>query len=323
MGNVESEDMKYEYDDLTTPEIAGNMFMLALYLILFIINVLQFNRNMKDNRSLIWNNRFIALYILVALACRMVYFSDSFYILDGNNRHNEHPKHLIPILVYVNVSSICFFCVSQFCILICRMWLRMADVIMDQPMNKTVSTILGITIYINPLFLILQIVLEIFEKMAFVAIVVTVNSIVVAILVSVSGWIFRKSLNDYFSGKFILRVQLNVFVICLCYFMRGVYDLSKYFVHTWFTNMRKTQAQDNRSWWYIIFLTFLLVITEYVPILMFTLNLKYVFNHQTPLLPKARGFSTSKDGISNLFQYEKRETAKQSRQSLMEDYYET
>ena len=31
-------------------------------------------------------------------------------------------KHMLPIEVYLNISSVVFFCVSQFCILICRLW---------------------------------------------------------------------------------------------------------------------------------------------------------------------------------------------------------
>ena len=69
-----------------------------------------------------------------------------------------------------------------------------------------------------------------------------------------------------------------------------MYDLTRYFYEDDFIRFRKgpsiQKGPDPDSWSYSIFLFVLLVVIEYLPIIMFLLNLKFVFNHQTPLVPK-------------------------------------
>ena len=83
-------------------------------------------------------------------------------------------------------------------------------------------------------------------------------------------------------------MQLNVLVICICYFARFVYDLVLLLVPKWFTNMRREQAkiEDGHRIYYSLFLFFLLFVVELCPICMFAFNLKFVFNHQAEITPR-------------------------------------
>ena len=77
-------------------------------------------------------------------------------------------------------------------------------------------------------------------------------------------------------------------VICICYFARFVYDLVLLLVLDWFRDMRNASAeqQDGHRIYYSVFLFCLLFGVEFCPIAMFTVNLKFVFNHQAECIPK-------------------------------------
>ena len=90
----------------------------------------------------------------------------------------------------------------------------MTDVLLDQKNNLGLKRILNVAKWISPAILVTQLILIklLIDHgsfwLRFVITTVVVNSISVAILVSVSGWVFRQSLKDYFEGKFIFWVAL-------------------------------------------------------------------------------------------------------------------
>ena len=83
-------------------------------------------------------------------------------------------------------------------------------------------------------------------------------------------------------------MQLNVVVICACYFLRFVYDLMLLIANDWFTKMRRDQAEMDagHNYYYSLFFFTVLMVVEYFPITMFTLNLKFVFHHQAEMKPR-------------------------------------
>lgn len=81
--------------------------------------------------------------------------------------------------------------------------IRMIDILLDQNLNKRLKTTLQITLWLNPFLLSLQLAASILGWTQIVIGVLMLNSITISVLVSVCGWMFRQSLNDYFQGKFI------------------------------------------------------------------------------------------------------------------------
>lgn len=183
----------------------------------------------------------------------------------------------------------------------------MADILLDQKINMGLKKVLSIAKWMSPVFLVTELILIEclinFEGewiYGFIAVVV-INNITVVTLVCLSGWVFRQSLQDYFEGKFIFwvvschQVQVNVLVICVCFFVRFGYDFVRILFSGGFNTWRCNEA-NNSTWGYGIVLATFFFITEYLPILMFLLNLKYVFNQQASLKPKDRKSKDSLDG---------------------------
>ena len=83
----------------------------------------------------------------------------------------------------------------------------MANAILDHKSNTGLRKMLGVASIFN-IFLLVAQSISIWARQTegFLTGIITFNSISVSILVSVSGWIFRKSLHEYYSGVFIMRV---------------------------------------------------------------------------------------------------------------------
>lgn len=291
----DDDDVKYEYDDLCTPERVVNFILLGLYLITLFYVTHQFIKKqraqeaLKESKWLLDKNKSINILMIVALIARIVYFSDAFshYILDGND-------HLIFLPIYLNMSSIVFFCVSQFCILICRVWLLYVDRALDSNINLRLKEILKYSTYINPFLAAVMIGLGLLKQVPVILAMQIVISVSLALMVSISGLKFRSSLEKYITGPILLRVKLNVLVICFCYISRFVYDLVKVASQSWFANMRKTEANDHPDrYYYSMFLFTLILFVEYLPILMFTLNLNFVFSSSLSYTPTSGKYPVS------------------------------
>lgn len=53
----------------------------------------------------------------------MAYLSDAFYIfIYGTVDSKKEQHHIYSVPVYLIISNLGFLCVSQFCILICKLW---------------------------------------------------------------------------------------------------------------------------------------------------------------------------------------------------------
>lgn len=75
--------------------------------------------------------------------------------------------------------------------------------------------------------------------------------------------------------------------ICACLFIRFIFDIIRITFREEFSSWRCTEA-NGADWGYPIFLACLIFVIEYLPILMFSVNIKYVFNHQASLKPRER-----------------------------------
>ena len=67
-----------------------------------------------------------------------------------------------------------------------------------------------------------------------------------------------------------------------------MYDLFLVIAGSWFVKMREDQGKQEEGFpvLYSLLLFSILFIVEFCPILMFTLNLRFVFHHQAELKPK-------------------------------------
>ena len=83
----------------------------------------------------------------------------------------------------------------------------MANAILDHKANTGLRKALSVASVFNIVLLVAQSI-SIFSKQTegYLTGIITFNSISVSLLVSISGWIFRKSLHEYYSGVFIMRV---------------------------------------------------------------------------------------------------------------------
>jgi hypothetical protein len=288
----EDADAHYEYDDLCTPERITNFILLGLYLITMIYVIHQFikklraEKSMQESKWLHDKNKMITIFMIIALLARMIYYSDAFsyYILDNN-------KHLIWLPIYLNISSTAFFCVSQFCILICRLWLKYVDRALDSNINIRLKKILFYSTWANPALAVVMIGLGAAKMVPIILGIQIFISVSVALMVSISGVKFRSSLEKYVTGPILTRVKLNVLVICICYVFRFAYDLIKLASSQWFVNMRKTEVVSHPNrFYYSLFLFSLIMIVEYLPILMFTLNLNFVFSSSVSYTPTKSGY---------------------------------
>ena len=115
------------------------------------------------------------------------------------------------------------------------------------------------------------------------------------------------------------QVQLNVLVICICYFLRFVYDLVRTLNPGLFWDFRKDQAKDRTKWSYSLFFFSLLIIIEFIPIALFTINLRYVFSNRTQIQPRERNQRTEVNSLHKIINPESPET--RYRESLIEDFY--
>jgi hypothetical protein len=84
----------------------------------------------------------------------------------------------------------------------------MANAILDHKSNTGLRNSLSVASVFNIIMLVAQsISIWSGEIDGFLTGIITFNSICVSLLVSISGWIFRKSLHEYYSGVFIMRVD--------------------------------------------------------------------------------------------------------------------
>ena len=83
----------------------------------------------------------------------------------------------------------------------------MADAILDHKSNAGLRKALRVASIFNIFMLVAQSISIWTRKTeGFLTGIITFNSISISLLVSISGWIFRKSLHEYYSGVFIMRV---------------------------------------------------------------------------------------------------------------------
>ena len=80
-------------------------------------------------------------------------------------------------------------------------------------------------------------------------------------------------------------MQINVQIICFCYISRFGYDIIKLLIMDKFRTWREDQAAID-GWQYPLFLFCFMMLVEFLPIVMFSFNLKYVFNNHVALSPK-------------------------------------
>jgi hypothetical protein len=124
---VAKTEINLEYDDLTLPERVSNFILLGLYcpVLVFLCHQFYVNRRLADKPWLVKQTFGVNILLIASIVLRyhisltrMIYFSDAFapYIFKDPN------AHLIQVDIYLNISSLVFFCVSQFCILICQVW---------------------------------------------------------------------------------------------------------------------------------------------------------------------------------------------------------
>jgi len=167
---------------------------------------------------------------------------------------------------------------------------------MDSNLNHYLKKVLNTVLYVNPVLGATQI-LAIFLKQFDVLIaIVIVSSTTVAAIVIVSGYLFKKTLDEYFAGSFITNVQRNVQVICVCYILRMIYDFFKLLMNNEFFAWRTRQSEDN-EWGYPVFFFFLMITVEFLPILMFTSNFKYIFKNQMAITPKSPKIPKLSNGL--------------------------
>ena len=82
------------------------------------------------------------------------------------------------------------------------------------------------------------------------------------------------------------QVQLNVLVICICYFLRFVYDFAKLFSLEQFTRLRRQSVENNHSIYYSLFYFGLIFFVEFLPIVMFNMNMNIMYQSSITLTPK-------------------------------------
>lgn len=85
---------------------------------------------------------------------------------------------------------------------------------------------------------------------------------------------------------------MNVKIICVCFCIRFLFDFSRLVHPRLYNSFRESSANDPDQLSYAIFIFFLILLFDFLPILMFIANLKYVFSSQTPLTPKLREAET-------------------------------
>ena len=121
-----------------------------------------------------------------------------------------------------------------------------------------------------------------------------------------------------------IQVQLNVLVICICYFARFIYDLVLLMVSDRFSAMRKREAnlQGGHRIYYSMFLFFLIIVVEYLPILMFTLNLRYISSKNINVIPRAIPVVKEEDRLGQKLLGEAKISYKDKRSVLSDDIYD-
>lgn len=307
-----------EYDDLTQPERITNFVMLGLYtMTLGVILWRSHHRQMKTEAKWLKDrNRVILCLIIVSLLSRLIYFADAFYAVFGD-------KHLVPLVIYMNLNTVTVFCVSQFCLLTCYLWLIFVDRLLDAKLNENLKKVLRVSMYLNFGLFISSLVSIIFDKFTDMLVILMCMSVLVAILVSISGWIFKKSIEKYIKGKLISQVQINVLVICICYSGRFFFDLLKT-VDKSIGNLRDYSKDNPDTWYYCIFLVGIIMLVEYLPILMFTMNLTFVYssnklvaaNKEQPL------FMPPTIGSENTRKFSINSQPSGAKNSLLTEYFE-
>src|SRR3990167_548431 len=174
----------------------------------------------------------------------------------------------------------------------------MAGILVDQNISQRMLLVLKFVMYLNPaLFagLVAYLLLSPSIKSQIISATFAFLSITVAVSTIISGWAFRRSLSKYFQGVFIARVvsssdkvDTNVKVICVCYTVRFLFDFSRFAIPHLFLNFRKSSLENHKNISFAVFLFLIIIFVDFLPILMFISNLKYVLNSQTPLTPKLR-----------------------------------
>lgn len=112
----------------------------------------------------------------------------------------------------------------------------------------------------------------------------SMNTIIV-LIVLYSGIIFRNILSKHFDGRYIRNVQWSVVIICVCYLTRACYDFIKSFFYESFEQMREESQKENKLYYGIFFLLMLLCV-EFLPLVLFNFNIKFLASNKLALSPR-------------------------------------
>jgi hypothetical protein len=120
----------------------------------------------------------------------------------------------------------------------------------------------------------------------------------------------------------ITKVQLNVLVICICYFARFVYDLFKTLWYAEFVEFRMDSFEPPDHYYYAIFYFFLVMVVEFMPIMMYSVNMSYISSRyldvHSPSLPWV--YKTD-EPVGERIMAENRVTVRDKRSVLSDDVY--
>jgi hypothetical protein len=117
-------------------------------------------------------------------------------------------------------------------------------------------------------------------------------------------------------------VHLNVLVICICYFARFLYDLFRACWKDEFQILRRDSLDPDNHYYFSIFLFGLIFVVEYLPILMFTLNIKFISSNSINVRPRAIPVIRVDHNLGQKLLDEERISRKDHRSVLSDDVYD-
>jgi hypothetical protein len=133
----------------------------------------------------------------------MVYLSDAFSVFN-----DDKDSYWIPLQVYFGLNLLSFFSLTQCCIFFSFLWIQIANFIQEESnANRKTKAIIKAMIIINPIFIGVQIILVSLEEYKTISLLYGISSLVFCAVSTHAGRIFRRSLEDYFSGSYISNVN--------------------------------------------------------------------------------------------------------------------
>ena len=100
-------------------------------------------------------------------------------------------------------------------------------------------------------------------------------------------------------------MQINVMlgVFCFCYYFRCGFDIALTVFKSRFSSFRIREAAEEGNYIFSTIVLCFYLIVEYIPILMFMINMKFILHQYAILQPKMRhtvGFSSNPTGDQNV-----------------------